>query len=151
MTNGKILDTLTSVDIVEKGKHWGVGLKVSEGFFCDNLDYNPYTEFVSDMFEEKILFKAQGRNLLQNQAKKIESSVYGGNIRKDINEECKCVTETWMRENLDDRIKVWFPLRNGNLKGKLGDDESVDDYDKAKSVNTMPSHFGSYILTQSKR
>ena len=56
-----------------------------------------------------------------------------------------------MRENFDDRIKEWFPLKNGNFIVKLEDDEGVDDYDKAKSVNTMPSHFGSYILSHSKR
>ena len=56
-----------------------------------------------------------------------------------------------MRENFDDRVKEWFSLKNGNLIVKLEDDEGVDDYDKAKSVNTMPSHFGSYILSHSKR
>ena len=56
-----------------------------------------------------------------------------------------------MRENFDDRVKEWFPLKNGNLIVKLEDDEGVDEYDKAKSINTMPSHFGSYILPHSKR
>ena len=55
-----------------------------------------------------------------------------------------------MRENFDDRIKEWFSLENGNLKAKLEVDEGVDDYDKAKSINTMLSHFGSYILSQGK-
>ena len=50
-----------------------------------------------------------------------------------------------MRENFDDRVKEWFPLKNGNLLNKLEDDESVDDCDKAKLVNTMPSHIGSYL------
>ena len=103
------------------------------------------------MFEKRDMFKSQGKDLIQNLAKKIRLSVYGGNIRKDINEEYKCVTENWMKENFDDRIKEWFPLKNGNLIVKLQDDEGVDDFDKAKSVNTMPSHFGSYILSHSKR
>ena len=151
MRNGIIIDTLTSVDIVEIVKCGGVILDVYEGFFCHNLDFNPYTEFVTDMFEKRDLFKSQGKDLLQNLAKKIGLSVYGGNIRKDINEEYKCVTENWMRENFDDRVKEWFPLKNGNLIVKLEDDEGVDDYDKAKSINTMPSHFGSFILSHSKR
>ena len=103
------------------------------------------------MFEKRDSFKSQGKDLLQNLAKKIGLSVYGGNIRKDINEEYKCVTENWMKENFDDRVKEWFPLKNGNFIVKLEDDEGVDDYDKAKSVNTMPSHFGSNILSHSKR
>ena len=56
-----------------------------------------------------------------------------------------------MRENFDDRVKEWFPLKNGNLIVKLQDDEGVDDFDKAKSVNTMPSQFESFILSHSKR
>ena len=151
MRNGIIIDTLTSVDIVEIVKCGGVILDIYEGFFSHNLEFNPYTEFVTDMFQKRDMFKSQGKDLLQNLAKKIGLSVYGGNIRKDINEEYKCVTENWMRENFDDRIKEWFPLKNGNFIVKLEDDEGVVDYDKAKSINTMPSHFGSFILSHSKR
>ena len=151
MRNGIIIDTLTSVDIVEIVKCGGVILEVFEGFFCHNLEFNPYTDFVTDMFHKRDMFKSQGKDLLQNLAKKIGLSVYGGNIRKDIDEEYKCVTENWMRENFDDRIKEWFALKNGNFIVKLEDDEGVDDYDKTKSINTMPSHFGIFILSHSKR
>ena len=151
MRNGIIIDTLTSVDIVEIVEYGGEILDVYEGFFCYNLEYNPYTEFVTEMFQKRDMFKSQGKDLLQNLAKKIGLSVYGGNIRKDINEEYKCVTENWMRENFDNRVKEWFPLKNGNFIVKLEDDEGVDDYDKAKSINTMPSHFGSFTLSHSKR
>ena len=151
MRNCIIIDTLTSIDIVEIVKYGSEILHIYEGFFCHNLEFNPYTEFFTDMFQKRDLFKLQGKDLLQNLAKKIGLSVYGGNIRKDINEEYKCVTENWMRENFDDRVKEWFPLKNGNLIVKLEDDGGVGDFDKAKSINTMPSHFGSYILPHSKR
>ena len=65
------------------------------------------------MFEKRDLFKSQGKDLLQNQAKKIGLSVYGGKIGKDINQGYKCVTETWMREDFDDRVEEKFPLKNG--------------------------------------
>ena len=151
MRNGIIIDTLTSVDIVEIVKYGGIILDVYEGLFCHNLEFNPFTEFVTDMFQKRDLFKPQGKDLLQNLAKKIGLSVYGGNIRKNLNEEYKCVTENWMRENFDDRVKERFPLKNGNLIVKLEDDEGVDNFDKAKSINTRPSHFGSFILSHSKR
>ena len=57
-------------------------------------------------------------------------SVYGGNIRRHINEEYKCVTETLMTENFDDRVKDWFPLKSGKLLVKWENERSVDDYDK---------------------
>ena len=56
-----------------------------------------------------------------------------------------------MRENLDGRVKERFPIKNGNFILRLEDVEGVDDYDKAKSINTKPSQFGSYILSHSKR
>ena len=85
MRNGIIIDTLTSNEIVEIVKYGGVILDVHEGFFCHNLEYNPYAEFVTDIFEKRDLFKSQGKDLFQNLAKKIGLSVYGDNIRKDIN------------------------------------------------------------------
>ena len=127
MRNGIKIDTLTSIDILEIVKCGGIILDVYEGFFCHNLEDNPDTEFVTDMFEKRDLPKSQGKDLLQNLAKKIGLSFYGGNIRKDINEEYKCVTENWMRESFDDRDKEWFPLKNGNLIVKLEDDEGVDN------------------------
>ena len=103
MRNGIIVDTLTSVETVETVKCGGVASEVFEGFFCQNLGYNPYTEFVTDMFEKRDLFESQGNDLLQNVAKKIGLSVYCGNIRKIINEENKCFNDNWMTENFDNK------------------------------------------------
>ena len=147
MRNGLLIGTLTSVDIVEIVKCGSYVLEVFEGFFRHNLEFNLYTKLVTDMFEKRGLFKSLGKDLLQNLAKKIGLSVYSGNIRKDIHEENECVTGTWMRENFDDRVQEWFPLKNGNLILKLEDDEGFDDSDKAKSVNTMPSLLGCYFLS----
>ena len=56
-----------------------------------------------------------------------------------------------MRENFDDRVREWFPLKIGSLKVILENNEGVDDFDKTKSINTRPSHFGSSFLSSSKR
>ena len=103
-----MIDTLTSIDVVGRVYCGGNKLEVFERVFCHNLERNPYTEFVADMFEKKDLLKSQGKDLLQKLAKNIGLSVYAGNIRKDINEEYKCVTATWMRESFDDRVKNGF-------------------------------------------
>ena len=55
MRIGIIIDTLRSLDIVEIVKCGGVILEMFEGFFCHNLDSNPYTEFVTDMFENRFI------------------------------------------------------------------------------------------------
>ena len=141
MRNGVKIDTLTSVDMVEIVKRGGFILEVFEGFFCHNLECNPYTEFLTDTFEKRYLFKSLGKALLQNLAKKIGSSVYRGNFRKYINEEYNYVTETWMRKNSTNRVKELIPLKNGNLIAKLEDDVGVDDYDKAKSKKQLSISF----------
>ena len=115
MRSGIIIDTLSSVEIVEIVKYGCIILEVFGGIFCVDLEYNQYTEFVTDMFQKRNLFKSKGKDLLQNLAKRIGLSVYGGNIRKVINEEYNCVTENWMREKFDDSVKEWFPLKNGSL------------------------------------
>ena len=121
MRNGILTDTLTSVDTVEIIKYGGIVLKFLEGCFCHNLEFNPYTEFVTDVFEKRDLFKTPRKDLLQNLAKTFGLLVYGGNIRTNINEGCKVVTESWMTENFNDRVVEWFPLKNGKLVVELED------------------------------
>ena len=101
------------------------------------------------MFDKIDFSKAQRTDILQSVTKKIGLSVYCG--RNCIDEDNKCVMECWIRKSFDDRVKEWFPSKNGNLIVKLDDDNGVDDNVKAKSVNTMPSHFGRKILSHSKR
>ena len=71
--NDIIIATLTSFDFVEIGNCGGNVLDVFEDFFCHNVEYFPYTEFVINMFEKRDFFKSQGKDLLQNLAKKSDS------------------------------------------------------------------------------
>ena len=54
MRNGIIIDTLTSVDIVEIVKYGGVNLEVFEGFFCHNLEYNLTQNFLLICLKKEI-------------------------------------------------------------------------------------------------
>ena len=42
-------------------------------------------------------------------------------------------------------------MKNGNLSAKIANDEDVDDYDKAKPLNSMSSDFGSCIFSHCKK
>ena len=92
------------------------------------MRYNPYRDFVNDMFAKRHVYKKQGKDLLQTLAGKIANSVYDRNIRRVVN----CVTQHWINENYDDRVKKRKPLKNGNLIVKLEDVAGVDDVDIAK-------------------
>ena len=57
--NGIIIDTLNSFDIVEIVKCGGVVLEVYEGFFCYNMQNNPYMDSVNDMVAKQDPYKAE--------------------------------------------------------------------------------------------
>ena len=84
MRNGIKMDFLKSVEIVEIVKYGGIILEAFEGFFCDNLKHNTYTEFVTDLFENRDLFKSQRKKLPQNLPKRLDCQ---STVVIDINEE----------------------------------------------------------------
>ena len=65
-------------------------------------------------------------------------SVDSGDFRKNINKGYTCVTESWMKNNFDDRVKELFPLEKCNLIVKKEDEQSDDDHDKANQK--IPCH-----------
>ena len=68
--NGDIAQHLTSFDIEEVLRIGGVIKEFYERFICDNLDYNPFKEYYSDMTAKRNENKKQGKNVLQDMCKK---------------------------------------------------------------------------------
>ena len=149
--NGDITQHLTSVDIEEVVRIGGIIKEFYEGFICDNLDYNPFKEYILDMTAKRNEYKKQGKNILQDMCKKISKGTYGGCIRCDIHEILKCVSENWMETEYDDRVKEDIPLKSGNYLVNVKDHNGVDDNVVSKKVNSQPFQFGSLILSHSKR
>ena len=149
--NGVIIATLTSVDIIQIVRIGGVILKVYEGFFCESLEYNPYTDFVLDMYDKREQYKNKGNDLLANLVKKVMCAVYGSNARRDILDKYICVSEAWMNNEYDKSVKEIIPLENELYVVKKHVHEGKDDFGLANKINTMPAHMGSYILSHSKR
>ena len=96
------------------------------------MQYLRYTDFVTYMVAKwHRCKKKQGKDLLQTLAKKIDNSICGGNIRQDVNDHFKCVTDNWIEGNYDDRVKEWWQAKNGKLLVKLEDDRVPDIPDMA--------------------
>ena len=149
--NGDITQHMTSVDIEEVVRQGGYIVKILEGFICDNLEFNPFERFIIDMTNKRIKYKEENKTLLQTITTKVSKAVYGGCIRKDIEESYKCVTQSWMRNEYDESVNKWFPLKNGNIMVNIKDKEGVDDGGISKKVNSQLCHLGSLILSHSKR
>ena len=149
--NGDFTQHLTSVDIEQVVRTGGIVEDVYEGFICDNLDYNPFEEFVPDMTAKRNEHKKQGKTTLQDVRRKMSNGVYGGCIRCDFHDISKCVSENWMKTEYNDRVKEYVPLQNGNYLVNVKDHDGVDDNGVNKKVNNQPFQFGSLISSHSKR
>ena len=69
----------------------------------------------------------ENKTLLQTLTKKVSNSVYGGCIRRDVEQSYKGVTPSSMKNEYDESVVEWFPLKNGNIMVILKDKEGVDD------------------------
>ena len=70
-------------EVVRSG---GYIVKMLEGFICDNLEFYPFERFIIDSTNKRNKFKEENKTFLQPLTKKVFNSVYGGCIRKDIEE-----------------------------------------------------------------
>ena len=86
---------------------------------------------------------------MQLLVKLILNSLYGEQIRKDIEESYQCKSEMWMMTEYDERVIGYQKIKYGNHIVKMKDDEGLQV--EVKKVNTMPLHLGAFVLSNSKR
>ena len=142
---------LTCADIEEVVRSRGYIVKKFERFKCDNSEFKPFERFLIDMTNKRSNYKEENKTLLQTLTKKVSNAVYGGCIRKHIEESYKGVTQSWMKNEYDESVIEGFPLKNGNIMVKIKDKEGVNDEGISKKFNSQSCHLGSFLLSQSKR
>ena len=110
MRNGYILDILTSVDIQEIIKIGGKLIKVYEGvIYKENFKVSPFKNVIDKLFKLKQKYKKENNTLMEKLVKLLMNSLYGENIRKDINEKYSCKSEHWMLLNM---MKMFWIIGN---------------------------------------
>ena len=150
MRNGYIIDTLTSVDICEIVKIGGRVVEIYEGVkYRENFKISPFRKVIENLFTLRQKYKVEKNDLMQALVKLIMNSLYGVQIRKDINESYHCKSETWMKTEFDENVLDYWKLPNGNYIVKLKKDDGLDDDCDIK--NTLPAVLGAFILSNSKR
>ena len=77
------------------------------------------------------------------------NSLYGENIRKDIEERFACISEMWMQTEYDERVGDFWKISGTNYTVKMIDDVVLED--EFKKLNTMPLHLGAFVLSNSKK
>ena len=105
MRNGYTIDTLTSIDICEIVEIDGKVMEINEGvFFRGNFRISPFTKSVEKLFALRQKHKDEKNYLLQGLVILIMNSLYGVQIRRDINESYYCKLETWMKTEFDEIV-----------------------------------------------
>ena len=77
------------------------------------------------------------------------NSLYGEQIRKDIEEKFACKSEAWMMTEYDERVKGFWKISGINYIVKMIYDAGLED--EVKKLNTMPLLLGAFVLSNSKR
>ena len=77
------------------------------------------------------------------------NSLYGVQIRRDINESYFCEQETWVKTELDEIVLDYWKLTYGNYIVKIKNDDGLDDDCDIK--NTLPAVFGAFMLGNFRR
>ena len=91
MRNGYIIDTLTSVDIQEIVKIGGRVIQIYEGvIYRENFKISPFRKVIEKMFALRQKYKDEHNDLMQKLVKLILVSLYGVQLRKDIDQSYKC-------------------------------------------------------------
>ena len=150
MRNGYIIDKLTSVDIQEIVKIGGKVIEIYQGvIYRENFKVSPFRKVIEKLFVLRQKYKDEKKDLMQGLVKLIMNSLYGVQIRKDINESYYCKSETWMKTEFDENVLDYWKLPNGNYIVKMKKDNGLDDECDIK--NTLPAVLGAFILANSKR
>ena len=76
-------------------------------------------------------------------------SLYGEQIRKDIEKSYECKSEKWMMTEYDERVLDSQKINHGNYTVKMKVNAGSED--EVKKIITMLLHFGAFVLSNSER
>ena len=96
------------------------------------------------MFALRQKYKNQHNHLVQGLVKLIMNSLYGIQIRRDIDESYKCKSEHWLQIEYDENALEYWKLPNGIYIRKIKKDDGLDGDNDMK--NTFPTHLGASIF-----
>ena len=111
MRNGYIIDYLTSVDMQEIVTNGGKVIEIYESvIYRENFKVSPFRKVIDKLFALRQKNKAEGNDVMQLLVKLLMNSLYGENIRKDIEEKFAYKSEMWMQTEYDERVKDYWKI-----------------------------------------
>ena len=150
MRKDYIIDILTSVDICKIVKIGGKVVEIYEGvIYRGSFKISPFRRVIEKLFASGQKYKGEKIDLMHGLIELIMNSLYGVQIRRDINESYYCKSETWIYAEFDENVLDYWNLPNGDYIVKMKKDDGLDDDCDIK--NTLPVVLGVFILGNSKR
>ena len=148
--NGYIIDTLTSVDLQEIVKIGGKVIEIYEAvIYRENFKVGPFRKVIGNLFALRQKYKDKGNDVMHLLVKLLMNSLYGENIRKDIEEKFAGKSEAWMVTEYDERVIDNWKISGIDYIVKMIDDAGLED--EVEKLNFMPLHLGAFVLSNSKR
>ena len=112
-------------------------IEIYEGvIYRENFKISPFTKIIEKLFVLGKNYKDEHNDLEQRLVKLIMNSLYGVQIRRDIDESYKCKSQHWMETEYDENVLDYWKLPNGNYIVKMKKDDGLDDDDDDDSKNT---------------
>ena len=109
MRNGYIIDYLTSVDIQEIVNIGGKVVQIYEGvLYKESFKINPFRKVIDILFALRQKYKDENNDVMQLLVKLLMNSLYGENIRQDLEEKFACESEVWKQTEYDKRVKDYW-------------------------------------------
>ena len=150
MRNGYIIDYLTSVDIQEMVKIGGRVKEIYEGvIYRENLKLSPFRKVIDKLFALRQKYEDEGKDVMQLLVKLLMNSLYGENIRKDIEEKFACKSEYWMMTEYDERVKDYWKISGINYIVKMIDDVGLED--EVKKIKYYASSLGCFCIIKQQK
>ena len=109
--NGFIIDTLSNVFFQEILK---TGVKVVEIYerviYRESFKISPFRKYNDKLFAMRQKYKDENDNVIQLLVKLIMNSLYGEQIRKDIEEKFARKSQSWMLTEYEEKVKVYCKI-----------------------------------------
>ena len=128
MRNGYIINALTLVDIQGIVKIGGKVFQIFEAVFSkENFKISPFKKVIEKLFAPRSTYKDENIDVMQLLLKLIMNSLYGEQVRKDIEQCFASKSEAWMMSEYDERVIDFWKIGYGKSFVKMIDEIGLKD------------------------
>ena len=106
-------------------------------FVVKTLECLLLKKVIDRLFELRQKYIDENNDVMQILVILIMNSLYGEQIRKDIEESFECKSEAWMMTEYDERVLDYQRINHGNYIVKLKDDVGLEDEVKKKLTRCL--------------